>query len=827
MADKVIKRKGFFRRFFNFRGLAFRSGCFFLIGVFLILFVAFTYIVVYAAQMMLEEAKKEAASTTNLTISRIVTVLQPIEEVTNSLASSISPINPDYTSVLRLSRDYVITSVPVFGSCLAFEPYAFSKDHYYYAPYFYESPKGVKLKILGNESYDYFNQAWYSLPKKLKKPVWSDPYFDLGGGNALMCTYAVPFYLGANKERLEFKGVLTMDVSLKSLEKIVSGVHIFKSGFAMLVSKSGKILTSPKPEYINQDLRDITRNIREEVNNIELDLNDDIKDPSQQARGSRTHVSIGAGDSLEERILRGEVGFANAGKALKKSGGDLLYYAPVGTTGWSLIVVFSSNELLSGLIDFLKKLASVVLGSMIAALLITIFIVKRFTHPIRKLADAARLIGQGEFHATLPVIRSKNEIGQLAKSFALMQVELQNYIYNLQETTSAKEKIESELKVAHEIQVGMLPTHFPQRMDCDLFAILEPARAVGGDLYDFFVIDKDRLYFAVGDVSGKGVPASLFMAVTRTLFRSKAISGVPLEDVFMSINEELCKDNPNVMFVTFQAAILDLKAGTLEICNAGHNLPILIKKEGSADKLLCKSNIPLGIRDAVKYHSETYQLEHGDMLVLYTDGVTEATNIRYELYKEDNLLKSISMILNLPAKETATRLIMDVKSFSGEAEQSDDITLLVVKYNGQTNPGPDETDSLRLTIKNQIPEIEKIPETLDILAERWTIHAKMIMEINLALEELVTNVIFYAYPDESEHEIELVFSRHAKSISIRVTDDGKPFNLLEKVVHNEINKPLEERKVGGLGVHFIKTMMNRVEYNRSGDKNIVHLTKNF
>jgi phosphoserine phosphatase RsbU/P len=824
MAQSTKKRKSFFRRFFNFRGLAFRSGCFFFIGVFLILFVSFTYIVVYAAKMMMDEAKKQAASTTNLTISRIVTVLQPIEEVTNSLVSSISPEKPEYSSVLRLSKDYVITSPVIFGSCLAFEPYSYSKDRYYYALYCYETLKGIKMKFLGSESYNYFKQPWYSLPKDLRKPIWSDPYFDLGGGNTQMCTYSVPFYLGQDKNQQKFKGVLTMDVSLASLEKIVSGVQVFQSGFAMLISRGGKILTSPKQEFVNQDLRELTKTMHEN-DGIANEIKVNTKKPVE-INVNTEEIGINT-DSLAERIIRGETGFANAGKQLQKYNGDLIYYAPVGKTGWSLIVVFSSDELLSGLIDFVKKLGSVVLGSMIAALLITIIIVKRFTKPIRKLADAARLIGQGDFHAALPVIRSKNEIGQLAHSFALMQEELQNYIRNLQETTGAKEKIESELKVAHEIQVGMLPTHFPDRRDCDLFAILEPAKAVGGDLYDFFVIDKDHLYFAVGDVSGKGVPASLFMAITRTLFRAKAISGVALEEVFQSINNELCKDNPNVMFVTFQAAILDLNDGSLEICNAGHNPPILLRKDHAAEKVLCKSNIPLGINDQIRFKSEHYKLGHGDMLVLYSDGITEAINMKYELYREDKFLKSISTFLNLPAKETATRLIMDVKSFSGEAEQSDDITLLVVKYSNESAFQSIVPDRLNLKIKNQIPEIKKIAESIDILSEKWSIPPKVTMEINLALEELVTNIIFYAFDDKSVHEIDINFSLGNKALSIEVIDDGKPFNLLEKSVRNEINKTLEQRNVGGLGIHFIKTMMNHIEYKRLGEKNRVQLIKNF
>lgn len=309
MADKKVKKRGFFKRLLNFRGLAFRSGCFFFIGVFLILFVSFTYILVYAAQMMLEQAKKEAANTTILTISRMIAVLQPVEEVTNSLASSISPEKPDFNSILRLSKDYVITSVPVFGTCLAFEPYAFSKEFYYYAPYFYESAKGYRSRMLGSKSYDYFNLPWYSIPKKLNKPYWSDPYFDEGGGDTKMCTYAVPFYLGFPKEQKKFSGVLTMDVSLKTLDTIVSGVHVYKSGFALLISRTGKVLACPKKNFKDKDIRDIVQQ------KIDLDGIDDSIASKRKIRistkrpSNTNNVEITLTDSLPKGLFVGKVAF--------------------------------------------------------------------------------------------------------------------------------------------------------------------------------------------------------------------------------------------------------------------------------------------------------------------------------------------------------------------------------------------------------------------------------------------------------------------------------------------------------------------------------------
>ncbi len=835
---KKKNKKSFFRRFFNFRGLAFRTGLLFLIGIVIVFLIAATYILAYTSKIMLDEAEKDASDLTSLNISRIESILNPVEDLTQNLANSLSEPSPKYAEIHNIARNYVRFSPIVFGSCLAFEPYGFNRDAQYYAPYIFEGPKGITEKMLGGKRYNYFDLDWYKEPKRLNKPCWSEPYYDKGGGDTLMCTYSVPVSKMVNGKSA-FAGVFTMDISLAAFEKIVSSVRVYKTGFGFLVSRSGKIIATPERRLMNHKMieffdtmseEDSAREVQERKSLVKIEINEDNKSFSKKLKAEFRKAASEGGDpdtlrTLFRKMLRHERGFLQVDNLLKDGRSGWVYYAPVASTGWYMMIAFPSDELFSGLLTFIKKLGSIILFSIIAILIVTIFVVRRFTRPIVKLTNVAYEIGQGDFQAALPPYKGRNEIAQLTQSFAVMQRELVNYIDNLRETTAIKEKIESELAVAHEIQVGMLPKRFPDKQDCDLYAILEPARAVGGDVYDFFFLDHDHLFIGIGDVSGKGVPAALFMAITRTLFRAKVVMGMSLHSVMESINVELCKDNPNVMFVTFQVVVLNIRTGQAEICNAGHNYPVLMRADSKVEKYHCKPGLPLGVMEDATYISEEFTLLNGEKIVMYTDGITEATNITEDFYKEDKLMKILKAASNLPSKETANIVIENVKAFSGLAEQSDDITLLIVQF---TNPGTEKKNPMNfhsLTIKNQLTELEKIMAVIDDLSDRWKFSPKTALELNLVLEELVTNIIFYAFDDKDEHPVHIDFSYEEGQLRVEIRDGGKPFNLLEVSNEEEFEKPLEERKIGGLGIHFVRSIMDEVAYERKDDENVVILTK--
>ena len=794
----AISLKLRFPRFTFFRGLAFRYSIFFLLAILIILFIPLVIGYGTSSVFLILNAQKQATMQTKQTVSQFENILQPTELVPKTLAQALENPKVSTEEILRIARDFVLHDSIVFATCLAFEPFMGAGGNYWDAFYSFEKKNRLTTRMLGGQDYDYFKMDWYRLPKLLNRPVWSEPYYDHGGGDTLMCTYSTPFYKMVGGKRI-FAGVLTMDVSLASLSHILEKVVLFNQSYSFLVSKKGLIIASPATRFNNLNVIDAVKS----------------------GHGQNALSAV-------KDMMDGNSGFTSMDGLEAKTRPGFLSYAPVADTGWSFGIYFPEEELLADMYKYLKIIGWVLSISIIILLLTTMFITKRMTRPIVRLVDATRKIGQGDFNAVLPVRKSKDEIAQLTKAFAAMQHELRTYIHDLEETTVAKEKIESELKVAHQIQMGMLPRGFQTPDNWDLFATLDPAKAVGGDLYDFFYLDKDHLCIAIGDVAGKGVPASLFMMVTRTLLRAKATAGLPLDQLMASLNDELCLENPNQMFVTFFIGVVNLTTGVMEFCNAGHNYPYIISSGAKLKQLKVRNGLPLGIFEQTIYSTASYSFNPDEILVITTDGITDALNMKNDLFGEAQLAAALTSLAQKDTKSLTELLIAEVKRFSQGTEQADDITILALQYKNSTSKKMHDTQTYHLTLLNQVAELEKIALKLEELSEQWNIPPKVIMEVNLALEELFTNVVFYAYEDTESHTIQVEFKLFdGNQFQIRLEDDGKPFNLLEKDTDAIALQPLEERGIGGLGIHFIKEMMSRVEYFRSENNNVVLLTKIF
>ena len=779
-------------------GLTLRYSLFFLSAFLFIFTLTFFYTLEFTTQILENDAKQRASNITDLTISRITNMIRPIEQVPHALASALGSDNPDYKNITEIAEDFVKEDSLAFGSAMAFEPYMHDAKHYRYCPYIFENRNRIIQKDLASPEYDYFSKEWYRIPKMLGTPVWSEPYFDKGGGDTLMCTYSVPFYREI-KGKQTFAGVITMDISLETFKHIIKSAKVYQTGFSFLVSHAGKFITYPHAKYIYTDILDLIR----------------------KGGDPRTLKVI-------EKMLKGERLFVEISNFEQKQVPSWIYFAPVPLTGWIFAVTFPTEELYSELYAFFKKLAIIFSLSLLAMIVISIMITRKFTKPISRLVDATRRIGQGDFNTNIPVYRSRDEIAQLTNSFSGMKEDLMHYINNLRETTIEKEKIESELKIAHTIQMGMLPKNFPEREDCELYAILDPAKAVGGDLYDFYFLDEDHLFIAIGDVSGKGVPASLFMVTARSFFRSRISIGIPIQQTVAEINMEICKENPNQMFVTFVAGIIDLRSGLMTYCNGGHNPPILIHSSGYPENLNDIHGMPLGVLDITKYSSGSIRLGTDDLFLLYTDGVTEAVSKDGAFYGEERMFEFIRNNHNLSPADLIKHLKQDVYEWMKDVEQSDDITLLVVKYKGRNERIGKTHESMHIQLWNRLTELNRLATAVDKLGEDWEIPPKVLMEVNLALEELFTNILFYAYDDRKEHMIDLLFENPEPGcIRISISDDGKAFNLLEKSADDNLSKPLAERQVGGLGIHLVKQLVNNIEYQRKDGKNVVLLIRNF
>ena len=310
------------------------------------------------------------------------------------------------------------------------------------------------------------------------------------------------------------------------------------------------------------------------------------------------------------------------------------------------------------------------------------FTIRRLTKPLERFAGSANEIAKGNFNATLPDIISKDEMKTLRDSFESMQQSLVTYMDELKQTMASKERIESELRIAREIQLGMVPKifpPFPERDDVDLYAQLIPAKEVGGDLYDFFIED-DKFYFIVGDVSGKGVPASLVMAVTCRLFRTVAAHFHTPAEIITALNDTLSENNESNMFCTAFLGVIDLKTGVMRYCNAGHNAPVFVYPSGKAEFMKVQPNLPLGLFGEFPYEGQECTLERGTSIFLYTDGVTEAENKEKALYSDERLLQQLIITQKESPRSIVDGVLVDIESHVAGFEQSDDITIMSFNY---------------------------------------------------------------------------------------------------------------------------------------------------
>lgn len=277
-----------------------------------------------------------------------------------------------------------------------------------------------------------------------------------------------------------------------------------------------------------------------------------------------------------------------------------------------------------------------------------------------------------------------DEVGSLAEAMSAMISRLQRYLIEIQAATAARERVEGELSAARDIQIGMVPRRFPpfpDRDDVDIYALLDPAKEVGGDLYNYVLIDEHRLFFVIGDVSGKGVPAALFMAMTSTLFKANALSATSTGELMARVNAELARDNAADLFVTAMAGIIDLRDGSVTYSDAGHEAPFLLRADGSVSRVAKAEGMALGIFDDAEFATASVLLGHGDALILFTDGVSEATRADDQQFTVDRIAEALaSLPPDRTAQSIATTLADRVNAFVGAAPQFDDIAILVVQY---------------------------------------------------------------------------------------------------------------------------------------------------
>lgn len=525
------------------------------------------------------------------------------------------------------------------------------------------------------KDYDPRTRAWYKDAVARKGSGWTD-LFKAASTQKQLVACSEPVY--DNKGNL--LGVIGITVSIEGLMNIIT-TQVKDLGYAFLIDNKGNVIACPGIDKANWE-RDYGKEGLLKTNN--QTVNTAIK-----------------------RMMKGDSDFS----IIKLNSGDkYIGFAPIKATGWSIAVVISVNEAIKIAIETEDKIITstketrkeldnfllntqIVMGLAFIVIIILVIIISiqfsnRLSKPIMQLSACVEIAGTGNLDSKL-FIHTGDEIELLSNGFNKMMDDLKVHIEEIKRVTSEKEKIESELKIATSIQASMLPRNFPpfpNRKEFEIYASMVPAKEVGGDLYDFFFVTENKFCFVIGDVSGKGVTAALFMVRALTLLKSEALrqkDDITPESVFYNVNNALNENNEENLFITSFIVVIDLATGLIEYSNAGHNPPMIKKnEEHKFDYLKTKKSFVMGGMPDFKYKKESYQLNKGDYFFLYTDGVTEAMDAQSKQYSEARLEKVLTDIEDLDVNKLLKIVSKDIEDFVQDNPASDDITMLAFKYNG-------------------------------------------------------------------------------------------------------------------------------------------------
>jgi len=491
-------------------------------------------------------------------------------------------------------------------------------------------------------------------------------------------------------------------------------------------------------------------------------------------------------------------------------------------------------------------LAVFVLGALVAAIA-----ARRITRPVVDLTRAAAEVDARTFlpESLDSVARAHDELGHLARVFQKMAREVHAREEHLEglvrartrdledknaQLEKAKARMEAELDIARTLQATILPQRMPAHPAYSGKATMTPAQEMGGDFYDFFPLGEERLALVIADVSGKGVPAAFFMAISRTILQANAHDVVAPGACLARVNDALCEQNPLDLFVTVFYGVLDLRTGELRYANGGHNPPLRILREGTVQELPRTGGMALGVMEDMPYTEASASLEVGDTLFLYTDGISEAMNTAGQEFTERRLSEALTGAQSEAVDLVLQRVTDAVSAFVGEAPQSDDITCLVLRYKGwPSDPGTDsERDDAMTTeaplvrhwdLAAGLDSVGQVAGDVDALIADGALDARAGHAVHLVIEEVLINAITHGLAEVAAPRLSLDLRADAEAVEMTVRDNGPPFDPFTQAPPPDLDADLDDRLIGGLGVHLVRTMMDTVGYRRDGEINEVRM----
>lgn len=601
-----------------------------------IFFVVMVIIAIVSHKIIADEATRSTQHILRGTISELEKPLTEVEISTQSVAAYMSAMQDQPQALQAVASRTVEVSRLINGCAILFLRPDGSIDPSRPAVFSYRDDNGVHDFHPLDEQLQKIITDWDTKrASSTKEPFWTSPYPASDSRSTKLTTYCYPLVDSA----LNVYAVVASDMAIDQIENTVEGLRPYDNAITALIFDEKNIagIKSSDSDLINRYRRSFLGSSSFE--NLVEDF-----------RGKK--------DSMRRSVGKGrEVSF--------------VVYGPL-HNGWMLSITCPYRDVLRR--SSQMHISLIVIG--LIGLAIIFFscrkAIRRMTRPVTELSEAALEMAKGDFKTKLPEITSHDELMHLRDSFTYMQNSIANYIEELKTSTAANERMESELNVARNIQMGMLRTNFPPQFH----ALLIPAKEVGGDLYDF-ALRGDQLYFAIGDVSGKGVPAALMMAITRSALRFVAGTGLPLNETLIRINNGVCDANSRDMFVTLFVGRINLKTKHLDYCNAGHNPIIIIPKNGEPYFLKAQPNIAVGLFADFQYVEESIDFDSETRIIAYTDGITEAENGQNEFFGNDRLIEWCRQIGHDTDPKTADESLLDtVRAFTDGTQQNDDITII-------------------------------------------------------------------------------------------------------------------------------------------------------
>ena len=665
---------------------------------------------------------------------------------------------------------------------------------------------------------DPVERSWYRKAADSGRLVWSQVFEDsFGRGLAVTCGKPVYGPDGA------LRAVISIGSTLNDIGTSATELTIGKTGYALVVDQSGQVIMS----------RDLT------------------VDGEGHVVGARNLMNDGT-ESVRSAIRK--IASRESGVAQVELDGKMVYmaYEPMRDIPWAVITVLDADEVLHPALEGQAKIAelsneageeisSILLETLLiftAALLITmaaaaalgVTVSGRITRPLSHLTEEVERISGGSLDTAIRV-ETDDELETLADAFNSMTESLKAYIHDLTAVTAEKERIGAELNVATKIQKDMLPNifpAFPDRQEFSIYATMDPAKEVGGDFYDFFMVDDTHLAVVMADVSGKGVPAALFMVIAKTIIKNQALTGESPDVVFDRANDQLCANNGEGLFVTAFMGLLNIRTGEFTCVNAGHNAPLLRRKGGAYEYLHLDPGFVLAGLENMQYESRRLSLNEGDTLFLYTDGVTEALDLNEELFGEERLRDALNRGegRELSVDKLLPYLRAELTEYARGAEQADDITMLGLTYWGPTEAaGKDDGGRQVLTVPADCDQLAPVQQFVDGILDDLHCPDDTRVQIQIAVEELFVNIASYAYPSgEGEVVVQCWAEQTPSAVTIRFRDRGTPFDPLNKP-DADITLSAEERKIGGLGIFMVKEFMDGVDYAYRDGENVLTIRK--